>query len=259
MGHPVLHLTRMLARRVDMHPVLLAGDRIGDLPLQVKMLLAADPRLADNPIRCTGQCRLGVPARHLDRRQDPGLFGQRLLDVENGRQGLDLAADTPRRHTGGGHILGDDQCHHLTDMLDSVPCQDRFVMSERGKQRVAWNVAAADHPHHATHGQCLACIDTEQSSVSDRAEHGGCMQRAPDLRQIVNVAGLAGELGAGALVVEAAPHHAGRRVVSAAHARAPSSSKGRGRKVSDSRLCRPAGSLTSRQKRCSSRPQARRR
>ena len=65
----VLHLARMLGRRVDVHAAVLARDRERDLAFEVEMVLAAGAHRAAQPVRRARERRRGVAARDVHRRQ----------------------------------------------------------------------------------------------------------------------------------------------------------------------------------------------
>ena len=65
----VLHLARMLRRRVDVHAAVLARHRERDLAFEVEVVLPAAAHRAAQPVRRARERRRGVAARHVHRRQ----------------------------------------------------------------------------------------------------------------------------------------------------------------------------------------------
>ena len=97
MRDPVLDFSRVLAGDVDEPAVLLLADRIGDLPLQVEVFLAADPEFAGQRAGAglDGGLRVAAPQPH--RRQYVCLLRHGVVDAEDCRQRFDVA-----RHQAGG-------------------------------------------------------------------------------------------------------------------------------------------------------------
>ena len=75
----MLHLAGVLGAAVDPPLVLLQRHRVGDLALQVEVLLAADLERALQPVRRARQRRHRVAAAHVHRRQHIALLFVGLL------------------------------------------------------------------------------------------------------------------------------------------------------------------------------------
>ncbi len=123
MRHPVLDLARMLGAGIDPPLVLLQRQGIGDLALQVEMLLAADFELPVQAVRRARQRRFGLAAAHGHRRQHIALEGMRFARRQHGRQRLDIELHLARGAAGLHDRVGDDHAHHLAD--DAPPCPRR--------------------------------------------------------------------------------------------------------------------------------------
>ena len=85
-------------------------------------------------------------------------------------------------------------------MFHRLAREHGFVMHVGGQHGVAGDVLRQHHAADAGRGQGGGCIHAAQAAVGLRREDGGRMQGAAQLRQVVDVGGGAGHLGARALV-----------------------------------------------------------
>ncbi|MNP28061.1 hypothetical protein D3C76_1210090 [compost metagenome] len=81
-GYQVLHLCRVLSGAQHMHAVVFFGHGIGDLPLQVKLLLAADGKFAFESVLGPSNGLLGFATAQVQRREQEGTLLLRLLRGE---------------------------------------------------------------------------------------------------------------------------------------------------------------------------------
>jgi hypothetical protein len=148
MRHPVLGLARVLGAGIHQPLVLLLGQHVGDLPLQVEVLLAADLELAAEPVRGTRQPGLCVAPAHAHGRQHEALRGQGFAHIQHGRQGLDVQRHRARGLARPHHGVGHDQADDAADVLHRVDGKDGLVMGKSGQDRVAGDVL---RQHDAAH------------------------------------------------------------------------------------------------------------
>ncbi|MNU99252.1 hypothetical protein D3C71_893790 [compost metagenome] len=94
-------------------------------------------------------------------------------------------------------------------MLHGVDCKNGLVVRKGGQQLVAGNVLRQHHAAHAGQGQGGAGIHAVQGAMRHRGEDGRCVQRALHLRQVVDVVGGTGHLGARAFMDVRLAHGAG--------------------------------------------------
>ncbi|KDB51037.1 hypothetical protein X805_33380 [Sphaerotilus natans subsp. natans DSM 6575] len=149
----VLHLGRVLGRAVHQQAVVLLRQRVGDLALQVELLLAAEAEAALQPVRRGGDRGRGVAALQAHRRHDVLLQPVRLQRVEHRRQRLDRRdlrrqrRRAPRLAARAGH----DQEHRLAAPVHRALGQDRVVVHDRAAVVDAGNVGGRQHRDHAGH------------------------------------------------------------------------------------------------------------
>src|SRR5262249_56183730 len=88
----MLDLARVLGRGMDQHIVVLAGDRVGDLTLEIKMILSTCAYGPGNTIRRFAQRRIDVAKAHGLRGQKIGIGRERVVDRDKGGKILLLHA-----------------------------------------------------------------------------------------------------------------------------------------------------------------------
>ena len=198
--HPVLHLARVLGAGVDEPLPLLLRQRVGDLALEVKMLLPAHLQLAAQAVRRARQRRRGIAAAHEDWGQHVVLLRQRLLHVQHCGQRRGVGAHQARGAARLLDAVGHHQADDLAGVLHTVDGEHRLVVGEGREQLVARNVGRQHHAAYAGQLQRGGRVDAVQVSMGDAREDGGRVQRAAYLGQVVDVAGAARYLGTGALV-----------------------------------------------------------
>ena len=189
MRDDMLHLGRMLGRAVHQQAVVLLRQRVGDLALQVELLLAAEAEAALQPVRRGGDGRGRVAALQVHRRHDVLLQTVRLQRVEHRRQRLDRGdlrrqgCRAPRLAAGAG----DDQEHRLAAPVHRTLGQDRVVVHDRAAVVDAGNVGGRQHRDHAGHRAHPRQVERDQPPVRHRRQAERAMQRAGDLGQVVDV------------------------------------------------------------------------
>jgi hypothetical protein len=85
-------------------------------------------------------------------------------------------------------------------VLHRVDGEDRFVVRERGEDRVAGDVLRQHHAAHAGQRQRRGSIHAREAAMRDGREDGGRVQRTAYLGDVVHVGGGTGHLCGGALV-----------------------------------------------------------
>ena len=149
MGHPVLHLARVLGAAVDQPLALLLRQGVGHLALQVKVLLAADFKGAAELVRGARQRSIGITPAHKHRRQHKMLLLQRLAHAQHGRQGVDLQLHQARGAARLHHAVGHHQPHHLAHVLHRALRKHRLVAGKGGQHSVARNIGRQHQAAHA--------------------------------------------------------------------------------------------------------------
>ena len=164
--HPVLHFAGMLGTGINKPLVLLLRQRVGDLPFQVEVFLAADFERAAERERGPRQGACGVTAFYKNRRQHIALRRERLFDAQNGRQRANVELDCARAAPGLHHRVGYHQAHHLAHVLHRVEREDGFIADERREHAMARNVFRQNHLTHTGQGQRGAGVNAPQPAVS---------------------------------------------------------------------------------------------
>ncbi len=200
--HDVLHLGGMLRRAVHPHAAVLERHRVGDLPFEVELLLAADRQRALQPARRGGDRGLRVAAHDVHRRQHVLLLGVRVARRQHRRQRVD-----------GNHFLG--QCrraarriararqhheHRLAEVPHRAVGEDRIVVHDRAAVVAAGDRIGAERVDHAGQLAHGIEIDRLQAPVRHRRQAERGVQRAGELGHVVDVGRFAGHVQVGGLV-----------------------------------------------------------
>ena len=191
MGDPVLHLARVLGARMHQILALLLRQGVGDLTLEVKVLLSTDLQAAAEPVRGTLDPGFRLAAPHRDGGQHLATLGQRLAHCQDGRQRLDVepnaACSLARLH----HAVGHHQCDDLADVLDLVAREDGLVMGVGGQQPIAGNVGGPHQADHARHGQGSAAVQAQKPAMGHARHHRRRIKRALELGHVIYIRGQA--------------------------------------------------------------------
>ncbi len=190
----------------------LLGDGVADLPFQVKLLLPTHLQRVLQAPWCTGNGGLRTSgiggACQVHGRDDVLAFGMGVLRRQHWRQAVDA------EHVLGacGHTaglvagLGDDGKHRLAQVTDLSVAQDRVVMDDGAAVVGPGNVSRRQHRDHA--GQGPQCVQRHGSQPP--ARHGRqaqrAVQRARQLRDVVDVGGLTRHMQVGRLMGAADAH-----------------------------------------------------
>ena len=150
-GHPVLHFTRVLGAGVHHPLVLLLGQHVGNLALQIEMFLPPDFQRAAQGVRCAGQRLACVAPVHKDRRQHIAFGSQGVLDAQNGGQGSDVELHMACRMAGLHYRLSHHQADDLADVLHGVSGKHGFITRKGGQHGVAGHIACQHKAAHARH------------------------------------------------------------------------------------------------------------
>ena len=217
-GADMLDLGRMLGRGMDDDVAVLAGQREGDLTLEVEMLLPADAEFGRQAMRRAGQRRCRIAAHQRGRRLHIRLAGQCRRDVEDRLFGLDLHDDLFGGRPRGVEALGDDHRQGLAGELDPVDGEQRLVLADGRDVVAAGNVLRPQHRHHARHRSGRGCIESHELAARDPAQDQGAVQGARRLGHVVDIERLPGDVLQGAVVTL-------RRMDLAAHSASTSSTR----------------------------------
>ena len=146
-------------------------------------------------VRGGRQAGFHVAPAHVHGRKHIALRRQRVLHRQDGGQGVDvqrhLARGAARLHYGARHH----QANHLAYVLHRVDGKHRLVSGKGGQHRVAGNIGAQDHAHHAGHGQRGTRVHATQMAVGLGGQDGRCVQGAAQLGHVVNIGGGTRHLG----------------------------------------------------------------
>ena len=195
MRHPVLHLAGVLGAAVHHPLVLLLRQHVGNLALQIEMLLSAHFQRAAQRVLGAGHGGAGIAPAYKNGWQYIAFGLQGLLHRQDGGQGFDVKAHLARRSPGLHHRFGNDQTDDLADVLHRVHGKHRLIAGKGGQHGVAGNVFGQHHVHHAWHGQRVSRIHTAQAAVRHGGEDGCRVQGAAHLGDVVDVVHCAGHLG----------------------------------------------------------------
>ena len=169
------------------------------------MFLPADLERTFQRVRRALQRGGGVAAGDVHRRQHVALFRVRLLRREHGLQRLDVPLHQPGRAACGHHVVGHDQATDLAEELHRALGEDGFVVGKGREHAVGRDVVGPDEGVHAGQGEGRRGIDAFEHAVRHGRTHGGGVQGAAHLGNVVDVGGRAGHLGMGALMNPGAP------------------------------------------------------
>ena len=189
------------------------------------MLLATQCDLAGQAVGGGGEGGFGVAPAHIDRRQHPrrclgGGFG-----AEDGRQRVDVYRCQAGRAAGLLVAVGGDGEEWLTVEHHQAVGENRVVVLHRATVVYAGNVGRHDDCAHAggrTHGRQVDGADASVGHVR-QAQRG--VQGAGGFRQVVGIAGRAGDVQVGALVGQAGADARGRAAVGGVHGRVSTSAR----------------------------------
>ena len=196
LGNLVLHLGRVLGRGMDHHVAIVLRQGQRHLPLQIEMLLSADldPAL-DHHWRCSNRGLRVALAPQLRPALKPRTGGQRVvnrqdrlfLGIGNPPQPCGLA----RRQMAGGHH----QKHRLTDVMHQAPRQQRLIPGMGGRQvDVMRQVGVGQHPHHAGGRAHRRKVHRGNGAACDGGQAERQVQCVGRGGNIVDIAGLAGDM-----------------------------------------------------------------
>ena len=190
----VLHLGRMLRRAVEVDAPVFLGQRVGDLPLEIELLLPADVELAAHAARCGGHRRVGVAALEMHRRQHVRLQALRFLRGEHRGQHVVVDLGEARGAPRGIVRRGDHDEHRLADVLDEPVGEDRVVVDDRPAIVLPGDVGGREHRDHFRRRAHCCEVDRPNAGVRLLGQPERCMEGAGDLRDVVDVERLAGDV-----------------------------------------------------------------
>ena len=177
----VLHLARMLRRRVDVHAAVLARDRQRDLAFEVEVVLAAGAHGAAQAMRRRAPARAAASPRvTCTGGSTYDCAGERVVDGED--RGQRLEVELARACAARRAVL------HVGRPRPRTPAgprtrrvlvrEDRIVVLDRADVVDARNVGGGDHGDHARRGAHRGEVDAAQPcrarSGSRRAPRAAC-------------------------------------------------------------------------------------
>ena len=195
--HQMLHFRGVLGRAIDQHAVLFFGHGVGDLALEIELLLPADPKLFLKPVRRGRKLRRGIAAHEMHRRHDEGTLPLRLLRRQHGGQFLVVDFTFLRGASRLIVALGDHREDRLTDALRQTVSQDGIIGDNRAAVVLAGNVSGREDSDHAWRRTHRIEIDRPYLGMRLPAEPEGAEQCAGKLRNVVGVSGFAGHVQLG--------------------------------------------------------------
>nr|GEU28080.1 hypothetical protein [Tanacetum cinerariifolium] len=187
----VLHLARMLGGALHQHAVVLFRDRVGDLPFQVKLLLAAHEQLAPGHARRHVERGLEVAALQAHGRHHVRLRRFRFLRRQD--RGQFLVVDLGAARGAAGVVMGvrhHDE-HRLAHVQHFAGAENRIVVDDRTAVVGAHDVLRRVHGHHAGSGAHGRQIDGRDARMRPGGQSQSGVQRALQLGDVVGVGGLA--------------------------------------------------------------------
>ena len=187
MRHPVLHFAGVLGAAVDQPLPVFLWQRIGDLPLQVKVLLPAHVQRATQNVRSRGQRLRRIAPPHMHGRQNPVLLCHGFAHAQHCRQGLQVGTQQLRRVACAVVPVGNHQPHDVAHVLHGFIRKDRFVVRKVRQQMVTRNIRRTYQRMHPGRGPCSRCIHAAHPSMCQRREDGRGVQRARYFGQVVDV------------------------------------------------------------------------
>ncbi len=201
LGDHVLDLGRVLRRRIDGDLVVLAGDRQGDLPLEIEVLLPADPHPAGQAPGRRGDGGLGVAAAQGQGIGDQHAGRQGGVHVEDRRQFLVL---DHRELDGTPRLLarrGGDGEDRLAHELDEIGREQRLVVAVgRADVVLAGDVGGGQHADDAVGRADRGQVDLDDPGMRLGRQAELDVEQPGGVGQIVDVERLAGDVAARAVV-----------------------------------------------------------
>jgi len=199
-GHQLLHLARVLAGAVDMHPALLGGLGGGNLPFEVEVLLARHVQLPVEGQRRREQRGLRLAQAELVRRQHVVRALDRRGEIDDGFQGL--AVDVRERHRllcrlEAGRRHGK---NGLAEVQHFPVGEQRVTVVDRGDVAVTGNVRGADHVDHARSFAHAGQVEVLQPPPGHGCPARGDMQLVRVGRHVVDVHGRARDMAPGRIL-----------------------------------------------------------
>jgi hypothetical protein len=127
----ILHLRRMLGRTQHLQCTAFARNRVGDLPFQIELFLAADLQPAAELARRAPERGAEVSAPQMHRRQHEGLRLFRFARGKDGRQFAIVHSGVTRRSPGMVVAIGNHHENRLPDILHQPVGKHRIVVDDR--------------------------------------------------------------------------------------------------------------------------------
>ncbi|ABA47595.1 hypothetical protein BURPS1710b_3214 [Burkholderia pseudomallei 1710b] len=185
----MLHLARVLRRAVDVHRAVFLRHRVGDLPFEIELLLAAQRELARIAMRGVRDPRGRVAAREPHRRQYVRIGRARRLRGQDRRPFFVFDLRETRGAARGVVRRRDDDEHRLPDVLNDAVGKHRIVVDDRPAIVRARNVGRGQHRDDARRRAHRVEPHRRDPRVRLRGQAERRVQRARDERDVVDVGG----------------------------------------------------------------------
>ena len=174
-----------------MDTAILFRDGVGDLALEIELLLAADGELALQSMRRAGNRPRRITAREVQGRRDERLPTLGLLRSEHSRQLLVAHLRLARGTSGGIIRFRDHGEYRLADILHDPLGKDRVVVGDGAAVVLSRDVLRRQHRHHAWRVMHGGEVDGPDHRVRMRRQSQGGMQRTRQLRDVIDIGRLA--------------------------------------------------------------------
>ena len=187
MSYFVLHFAGMLRRAVNQQVAILSGHGHGDMPLEVKLVLAAQVELSVQAVWRIAQRFLAVPPGDRFAGQDEGLLADSFLRIEyRGQQFvLDVCKTCcPARLRVTVCRNGEYRVAHI---LHHLRRENRIVFQYRTEIVRSGYIGRGEHRHHAGRRKNRFEIEVLELRVGMFARTYGDVQQAARFRDIVRI------------------------------------------------------------------------
>ena len=195
-----------------MHRAIFLGCGVADLPFQIKLLLPAHiPCAFDTMRRCIngGTCATSVRAalqvhgRHHVLAQLVGLLRrQHRRQLGNGGCALGQRRCTPCRLAGAGNH-GKQGLAHIANL---TVAQNRVIMNDGAAVVDTGNIGSGNDIHHLGHGTHRFQRQRRQAAMGHGRQAQSAVQRAFQLRQVVDIGSLTRHMQVGRFMLAAHAH-----------------------------------------------------
>ncbi len=192
----LLRLGGVLGARLHEDLPALVDERERAVGLQVELLLPGELELAAEHVRRLAQRGVDVAANHPRLCPLEAVGGDRLGDLDVGRQRLGLDDDGGGAEPGGLERLAEHPADRMTEEHDLLGREQRLVVLDaRVVDPALGHVGRGQHPDDTRHRQCRLDVDRDDPGVRVRRLHGiGVQHVLRAIDQVIGVERLAGHV-----------------------------------------------------------------